>query len=123
MTRPVGSRLVDGPRWACDVVDVGRTHCGAGSRSGVGYGWGVARVRSRGIQWPVRRAAAWLAGTASLLLITVGGLGAHAHTLLWVYTVQVLVLLLGTPVLLAYGRPLALAADALPERVAARVLN
>jgi putative membrane protein len=88
-----------------------------------GYGWGIARVRSRGLRWAVRRAAAWLAGIASLLLITLGGLGAHAHTLLWVYTVQVLVLLLGTPVLLAYGRPLALAADALPERVAARVLN
>jgi putative membrane protein len=88
-----------------------------------GYGWGIARVRSRGLRWPVRRAAAWLAGIASLLLITLGGLGAHAHMLLWVYTVQVLVLLLGTPVLLAYGRPLALAADALPERVAARVLN
>ena len=88
-----------------------------------GYGWGIARVRSRGLRWAVRRAAAWLAGIASLLLVTLGGLGAHAHTLLWVYTVQVLVLLLGTPVLLAYGRPLALAADALPERVAARVLN
>jgi putative membrane protein len=87
------------------------------------YSWGVARVRSRGLRWPVRRTVAWLAGMASLLLITVGSLGAHAHTLLWVYTVQVLTLLLATPVLLAYGRPLALAADALPPRASARVLD
>src|SRR5665213_4461499 len=87
------------------------------------YGWGIARVRSRGLRWPARRTVAWLAGIVSLLVITVGDLGAHAHTLLWVYTVQVLTLLLGTPVLLAYGRPLALAADALPPRASARVLH
>lgn len=87
------------------------------------YGWGVGRVRSRGLRWPARRTVAWLAGIVSLLVITVGGLGAHAHTLLWVYTVQVLTLLLATPVLLAYGRPLALAADALPPGAAARVLH
>jgi putative membrane protein len=87
------------------------------------YGWGIARVRSRGLRWPARRTVAWLAGIASLLLITGGGLGAHAHTLLWVYTVEVLMLLLATPVFLAYGRPLALVADALPPRASARVLN
>ena len=87
------------------------------------YGWGIARVRSRGLRWPARRTVAWLAGIASLLGITVGSLGAHAHTLLWVYTVQVLTLLLATPVLLAYGRPLALAADALPPGAAACVLH
>jgi putative membrane protein len=87
------------------------------------YGWGISRVRSRGLRWPVQRTVAWLVGVASLLLITVGGLGSHAHTLLWVYTVQVLTLLLATPVFLAYGRPLALAVDALPPRAAARVLS
>jgi putative copper resistance protein D len=87
------------------------------------YGWGVARVRSRGLPWPARRSVAWVAGVVSLLVITVGWLGAHAHTLLWVYTVQVLTLLLATPLFLAYGRPLALAADALPPRAAARVLH
>jgi len=89
----------------------------------VAYAWGVARVRSRGLHWPAGRTVAWLAGIVSLLVITIGGLGAHAHTLLWVYTVQVLTLLLATPVLLAYGRPLALAADALPARASARVLR
>ena len=87
------------------------------------YAWGVARVRSRGLQWPARRTVAWFAGIASLFVITAGGLGAHAHTVLWVYTVQVLTLLLATPVLLAYGRPLAMAADALAPRAAARVLH
>jgi len=87
------------------------------------YAWGVARVRSRGLQWPARRTMAWLAGIASLLVITVGSLGARAHTLLWMYTVQVLTLLLATPVLFAYGRPLALAADALSPGASARALH
>jgi putative membrane protein len=86
------------------------------------YSLGIARVRARGLVWPVRHTVAWLTGVASLLLVTLGALGAHAHTLLWVYTVQVLVLLLGTPVLLAYGRPLALAVDALSPGASARVL-
>jgi putative copper resistance protein D len=71
----------------------------------------------------MRRTVAWLAGVASLVVITVSGLGAHSHALLWVYTVQVLTLLLATPVFLAYGRPLALAADALPPRAAKWVLH
>lgn len=100
----------DGPTVALAVVLAGL------------YGWGIARVQSRGLRWPVQRTVAWVAGIGSLLLITVGGLGAHAHTLLWVYTVQVLTLLLAAPVFLAYGRPLALAADALPPGAAARVL-
>jgi putative membrane protein len=87
------------------------------------YSLGIARVRARGLVWPVRRSVAWFTGVASLLLVTMGALGAHAHTLLWVYTVQVLVLLLGTPVLLAYGRPLALAVDALSPTMSARVLK
>jgi putative membrane protein len=87
------------------------------------YSVGIARVRARGLVWPVRRSVAWFAGVASLLLVTLGPLGGHAHTALWVYTVQVLVLLLGTPVVLAYGRPLALAVDALSPTASARVLR
>lgn len=87
------------------------------------YGLGVRRVRARGLGWPVRRTLAWGAGLATLLLATVGGVGAYAHALLWVFALQVLLLLLLVPVLLTYGRPLALAGDALPERSAARVLR
>jgi putative membrane protein len=87
------------------------------------YCAGIVRVRKRGLVWPARRSTAWFAGVASLLLVTLGPLGGHAHTALWVYTVQVLVLLLGTPVVLAYGRPLALAVDALPPAASARVLR
>jgi putative membrane protein len=89
----------------------------------VGYAVGIARVRARGLVWPIQRSVAWFAGVASLLVVTLGWLGARAHTLLWVYTVQVLVLLLGTPVLLAYGRPLALAVDALSPTASARLLR
>jgi putative membrane protein len=87
------------------------------------YSLGVARVRARGLVWPIRRSVAWFVGVASLLLVTLGWLGARAHALLWVYTVQVLVLLFGTPVLLAYGRPLALAVDALSTTASARLLR
>src|SRR5450432_4271001 len=83
------------------------------------YARGIARVRARGLVWPLRRSMAWFAGVASLFLVTMGALGAHAHTLFWVYTVQVLVLLLGTPVLLAYGRPFALTVNALSPHAAA----
>lgn len=89
----------------------------------VAYSVGIARVRGRGLVWPIRRSVAWFAGVASLLIVTLGTLGARAHTSLWVYTVQVLVLLLGTPVLLAYGRPLALAVDALPPTASTRLLR
>jgi putative membrane protein len=87
------------------------------------YSVGIASVRARGLVWPIRRSVAWFVGVASLLAVTLGSLGARAHALLWVYTVQVLVLLLGTPVLLAYGRPLALAADALSPPASARLLR
>lgn len=87
------------------------------------YGLGVRQVRARGLSWPRSRTAAWAAGVVSLLLATVGGIGRYAHALLWVYALQVLVLLLLTPVLLAYGRPLGLASDALPAAGSLRVVT
>ncbi|GAC1445337.1 MAG: hypothetical protein NVSMB55_25880 [Mycobacteriales bacterium] len=87
-----------------------------------GYTALVRRVRVRGLTWPARRSAAWALGLISLLAATLGGVGRHASDLLWVFTVQVLVLLLLTPILLAYGRPLALAADGLDDRRARHLL-
>ena len=87
------------------------------------YALGVRRVHARGLSWPAGRTGAWAAGVLSLLLATVGGIGRYAPALLWVYALQVLVLLLLTPVLLAYGRPLALAGDALPAAGSLRVLT
>ncbi|GAC1445294.1 MAG: hypothetical protein NVSMB55_25600 [Mycobacteriales bacterium] len=87
-----------------------------------GYAALVGRVRARGLSWPIRRSGAWALGLVSLLVATVGGIGRHAPDLLWVFTVQILVLLLLTPVLLAYGRPLALAADGWDHPRARRLL-
>src|SRR5664280_1354314 len=68
------------------------------------YVLAVRRVRARGLAWPVGRNVAFAAGVGSLLLVTLGGIGRYAHVLLWVYTIQVVVLLLVTPALLAFGR-------------------
>jgi putative membrane protein len=88
-----------------------------------GYLQGVRRTRARGLSWPWQRSLSWALGVATLLLVTVGSIGASAHLLLWVFTLQTLTLLLVTPVLLAGGRPLALAADSLDEAAAGRVLR
>ena len=87
------------------------------------YGLAVRRVRARGLAWPVGRNVAFAAGVGSLLLVTLGGIGRYAHVLLWVYTIQVVVLLLVTPALLAFGRPVVLATDALPAGSAQRLLH
>jgi putative membrane protein len=87
-----------------------------------GYARGMALVAARGLSWRRGRATAWFTGCASIVIVTFGGLGARAHAVFWVYTVQVLVLLLASPVLLAYGHPLALASDALPDHALSRVL-
>lgn len=88
-----------------------------------GYAVAVHRVRASGLDWPWRRVAAWAAGVAAVLAVTVDGVGRYAGVLLWVFTLQVLVLLLLAPVLLCYGRPLALAADALSARQGIRLLR
>lgn len=79
---------------------------------GVAYAVGVRRVRRRGLPWRVARSLAWSAGLTLLLAVTVTAVGALARSVLWVFTAQVLVLLLVVPVLLAYGRPVVLWRDA-----------
>ena len=53
---------------------------------------------------------ALLLGLASVLVATAGGVGVYSHQLFWMYTVQALVLLVGAPLLIAFGRPLELLA-------------
>lgn len=89
---------------------------------GGAYVLAMRQVRARGLEWPAQRTASWALGVVSLLAVTAGGIGRSAHVLLWVFTTQTLVLLLLTPVLLAYGRPLALAADAMGERRSGQLL-
>ena len=77
----------------------------------VGYAAGVRRVHRRGLPWRRARTGAWVTGLAALLAVTATGVGTQARSLLWVFTAQVLVLLLVVPVLLAYGRPAVLWTD------------
>lgn len=72
----------------------------------VGYLLAVRRVRLRGEPWPVRRTASWLLlGVGSLVVTTLGWVGAYGRTLFWVHVLQIILLLLVVPGLLALGRP------------------
>lgn len=82
----------------------------------------VRRVRTDGRKWaPVRTVAFVGGGLGSLLVVTVGAGGAYAHILFWVYTTQIVVLLIVTPTFLAFGRPLTLAAAVLPAPASQRL--
>jgi putative membrane protein len=75
----------------------------------VGYLLLVRRATRLGHHWPVYRTLAFLvAGVGTLLVATAGSFGVYADDLFWVYTVQMLLLLLIVPVFLAFGRPLTL---------------
>jgi cytochrome c oxidase assembly factor CtaG len=88
----------------------------------IGYLGGVSRARRGGGHWPARYTAAFLGfGLGSLVLVTMGWPGRYAGALFSVYATQLTVLLMVVPFLLALGRPLRLARQALPERAAARL--
>lgn len=69
--------------------------------------WYVLRAR-RTTGWPRRRWAAFGGGTALAVWTTNGWPHAYSRTLFWVFTTQVLVLLLVVPVVLMAAQPLAL---------------
>ncbi|MFF0016406.1 cytochrome c oxidase assembly protein [Streptomyces sp. NPDC005374] len=86
------------------------------------YGWGVARLRRRGVPWPPARAAAFaLLGLGGLVVATMSGLAVYDHVLFWPAAVQNVLLDLVVPLGLALGDPLRLAVEALPQRAGARV--
>jgi putative membrane protein len=76
---------------------------------GGGYLGGVRAVHRRQQRWPVSRTVVFAVGLVVLLLATAGWLQVWSRSLLWVYTAQVLVLLLAAPMLLVFGRPMTLA--------------
>jgi putative copper resistance protein D len=76
--------------------------------AGGGYAYGVRAVRRRQERWPVGRTVAFAIGLLVLLVATAGWLQTWSRSLLWVYTAQVLVLLLVVPILLVFGRPVTL---------------
>src|SRR2546423_1569361 len=90
----------------------------AGALLGGGYGWGLRRRRGVG-PWPAGRTAVFLAGVATILLVGCSFLGVYDDACFWVRAVQNTVLLMVTPMLLALGAPLRLAAGPLPPRARA----
>lgn len=88
----------------------------AAAALGGGYGWGLRR---RTGHWPAGRTAVFLAGVATILLVGCSFLGVYDDAYFWVRAVQNTVLLMVTPMLLALGAPIRLAADTLPPRVRA----
>lgn len=114
---PAGGPVLDGllAAWTPDPLGIALA-----TLLTAAYGLGLRRVHRRGLPWPVGRTAAWVAGTLCLLVVTAGGTGRYAGLLLAADALQLLVLLLLAPVLLAFGRPVALALDALPHRAAQR---
>jgi cytochrome c oxidase assembly factor CtaG len=75
---------------------------------GIWYGRGVVAVRRRGDAWPVLRTVWFGLGLLTIVAVTLWWVGAYAHTLFWVYTVQIMMLLVISPALLMFGRPVTL---------------
>lgn len=93
---------------------------------GTSYLLGARRLGRRGPAWSAGRSWYFLAGLASILLVTVTAIGVYAGTLFWARAVQNIVLLMVTPMLLALGAPLTLLREVLPDparRRASRVLH
>ena len=72
------------------------------------YAAGVLRLRGRGRSWPAARSLLFGTGVLLLAATTGGWLQAWSRALLWVYTTQLLMLLLVVPTLLMLGRPVTL---------------
>lgn len=81
---------------------------------GVGY---VAAARRQ--EWAAGRTTAFLAGLATLILVTCSFLGVYDTTLFWVRATQNTVLLMVTPLLLALGAPVTLLMRTAPPKLAA----
>jgi putative membrane protein len=78
------------------------------------YWRAVQRLRRQGGHWPVSRSAFFAGGLLTIAAVTLWWVGAYAHTLFWVYTVQIMVLLVVSPALLMFGRPVTLAREVRP---------
>ena len=78
------------------------------------YGASVIVLYRRGIHWPVRRSISWLAGVASVLLVTATGVDGYGMELFSIHMLQHMVLNMLSPVFLVLGAPVTLLLCALP---------
>ncbi|VVJ25368.1 Cytochrome c oxidase caa3-type assembly factor CtaG_BS (unrelated to Cox11-CtaG family) [Amycolatopsis camponoti] len=79
--------------------------------------FGTLYVRAtRRRTWPPGRTAAFLAGLATIVVVTCSPLAVYDTTFFWVRAVQTITLLMITPLLLALGSPIRLLLDTVPAR-------
>jgi len=71
-------------------------------------GW-YLRAARRAVNWPRRRTVSFAIGVALLVWTTNGFPQAYARALFWVWTSQLLILLLAVPAVLMAGQPISLA--------------
>ncbi len=72
------------------------------------YARAVLLLNRAGQRWPIRRMLSFGLGLLTIAAVTMWFVGAYAHTLFWIYTVQVMMLLVVSPALLMFGRPVSL---------------
>ncbi|MFF2147348.1 cytochrome c oxidase assembly protein [Kitasatospora sp. NPDC058190] len=77
------------------------------------YLFGVVRLYRRGDRWPIGRVVGWVAGVASMLLVTCSGLNDYGMVLFSAHMIQHMVLSMLTPILLLLGAPITLSLRAL----------
>jgi cytochrome c oxidase assembly factor CtaG len=75
----------------------------------------VVRLRRTGVVWPWWRTLAWIAGTASVFLVTGTWLNGYSMVLFSIHMVQHMVLAMISPLLLLMGAPVTLALRTLPR--------
>ncbi len=87
------------------------------------YGYGVYRLRLRGVPWAIGRTVAFVVGgLGTIAVVTMSGLEAYDDTLLSVHMVQHMVLSMVGPIFLALGAPVTLALRTLPVGPRRRLL-
>ncbi len=75
----------------------------------------VVRLRRMGVAWSWWRVLAWVAGTASVFLVTGTWLNGYSMALFSIHMVQHMVLAMISPLLLLLGAPVTLALRTLPR--------
>ena len=75
----------------------------------------VLRLRAMGVAWSWWRVLAWVAGTASVFLVTGTWLNGYSMALFSIHMVQHMVLAMISPLLLLLGAPVTLALRTLPR--------
>ncbi|RFA22584.1 cytochrome c oxidase assembly protein [Subtercola boreus] len=78
------------------------------------YGAGILSLRRRGLHWSLKRTAGfYLLGLGSFAVIEFGFLGVYSQELRFAFTTRIALLLFAVPALVATGKPVALAREAL----------